>query len=65
MFTGMSAPNTATGGSKGKLQQGELEEELWQAEADFPHGDFVELTVEQLDQCIAAGEWPWRDESSA
>jgi hypothetical protein len=64
MFTGMSAPNTATKGSMGK-QQAELEEELCQAEADFARGDFVELTVEQLDQCIAAGEWPWRDESSA
>ena len=42
----------------------ELEEELRQAEQDFARGDFLELAVEQLDACIAAGEWPWQRESS-
>ena len=42
----------------------ELEAELRRAEEDFARGDFVELTIEQLDQCIAAGVWPWPDVSS-
>jgi hypothetical protein len=45
-------------------EQAELEEELRQAEEDFARGDFVALTIEQLDRCIAAGEWPWPEESS-
>ena len=44
--------------------QAELEEELRQAEDDFARGDYVELTVEELDRCIAAGEWPWQRASS-
>jgi hypothetical protein len=44
--------------------QAELEQELRQAEDDFAHGDFIELTIEQLDRCIAAAEWPWPEESS-
>jgi hypothetical protein len=46
------------------MLQAELEEELRQAEEDFARGDFVELTVEELDRCIAAGEWPWQRASS-
>lgn len=44
--------------------QAELEEELRQAEEDFANGDFIDVTVEELELCIAAGEWPWRDERS-
>ncbi|MBN1606606.1 MAG: hypothetical protein JW940_08220 [Polyangiaceae bacterium] len=44
--------------------QAELEEELRQAERDFVRGDFVDVTVEELDRCIAAGAWPWSDASS-
>lgn len=44
--------------------QAELEEELRRAEQDFTRGDFIELTVEDLDRSIAAGEWPWPTESS-
>jgi len=44
--------------------QAELEEELQQAERDFARGNFIELTVEDLDRCIEAGRWPWTDESS-
>jgi hypothetical protein len=40
-----------------------LEDELWQAQDDVAKGDYIELTLEELDRCIAAGEWPWRDES--
>lgn len=42
----------------------ELAEELREAERDFARGDFVELTIEELDRCIATGEWSWADESS-
>jgi hypothetical protein len=41
------------------LDRTDLEEELRLAEKDFQRGDFIELTVEELDRCIAAGEWPW------
>jgi hypothetical protein len=44
--------------------QVDLEEELRQAASDFACGDFVELTVAQLDRSLAAGEWPWPSESS-
>jgi hypothetical protein len=41
----------------------ELEEELLRAEADFEHGDFIELSSEELDHCIQTGESPWPDDS--
>ena len=38
--------------------------ELQQAERDFANGDFIELTVEQLDRIVETGESPWAlDES--
>ena len=40
-----------------------LERELLQAMQDFERGDFIELTVEQLEHCAATGESPWPDES--
>jgi len=43
----------------------ELERELLQAMADFARGDYIELTVEQLEHCAATGESPWPDESPA
>jgi hypothetical protein len=49
---------------KDETLQRELEDELRQAEEDFARGDFVELTSEDLDRCIAAGEWPWQRASS-
>jgi hypothetical protein len=30
---------------------------------DFKRGDYIELTVEQLENCAATGESPWPDES--
>jgi hypothetical protein len=42
-----------------------LEDEVRQAERDFAQGDFIEVTIAQLDQCLAAGEWPWATASSA
>jgi hypothetical protein len=41
----------------------DLAEELGQADEDFERGDYIELTVEQLDRCLATGESPWPDES--
>jgi hypothetical protein len=59
----MATPSVVVKTSQATLQ-GELEEELRHAEEDFARGDFVELTVEELDRCIAAGEWPWQRASS-
>ncbi|MGH7435775.1 MAG: hypothetical protein ACRENE_08875 [Polyangiaceae bacterium] len=44
--------------------QAELEHELRQAEEDFVNGDFIDVTIEELDRCIASGEWPWQHEPS-
>jgi hypothetical protein len=41
----------------------DLAEELRQPDKDFERGDSIELTTEQLDRCILAGESPWADES--
>lgn len=60
----MTTPNAAANGFEARTEQAELEDELRQAEADFARGDFIEVTLEELDRCIAAGEWPWPDESS-
>ncbi len=49
----MATPNVATA-AQASNAQAELEEELRQAERDFANGDFIELTIEQLDRCIAA-----------
>jgi len=42
----------------------DLEAELLAAERDFENGDYIELTLEQLEHCIETGESPWPDESS-
>jgi hypothetical protein len=52
-----------TRGRVGRASPG-LERELRQAEEDFARGDYIELTPEQLERCIATGESPWPDESS-
>jgi hypothetical protein len=41
-----------------------LERELLQAMADFERGDYIELTVEQLEHCAATGESPWAESPS-
>ncbi len=41
----------------------DLERELLQAEQDFDTGDYIELTVEQLEHCATTGESPWPEES--
>jgi hypothetical protein len=60
----MATPTTAMKSSDA-TSQAELEEELRQAENDFANGDFIDVTIEELDRCIAAGEWPWQRASSA
>ena len=40
-----------------------LERELRQAMDEFERGDYIELTVEQLEHCAATGESPWPGES--
>ena len=40
-----------------------LEQEILQAMEEFERGDYIELTVEQLEHCAATGESPWPDES--
>ena len=59
----MATPTAAVKSSESSLQA-ELEEELRQAEEDFARGNFVDLTIDELDRCIAAGEWPWQHASS-
>jgi hypothetical protein len=58
------ATMTTTSGNSQFQTQAELDLELRQAEEDFARGDFIELTIEELDRCIAAGKWPWQDASS-
>ena len=41
----------------------DLAAELRQADEDFKRGDYIELTSEQLEHCIATGESPWPDAS--
>ena len=41
----------------------DLERELVRAMEDFERGDYIELTVEQLQHYAATGESPWPDES--
>jgi hypothetical protein len=59
----MTTPNAAEK-NREALDRTDLEEELRLAEQDFQRGDFIELTVEELDRCIATGKWPWPEEFS-
>jgi hypothetical protein len=54
----MATPPAAPMSSKAQAQA-ELEEELRQAEEEFARGDYIEVTGEELDRCVAAGIWPW------
>ena len=56
-------PKTSRVSEAERIAQSELEAELRQAELDFERGDYIELTPEQLERCIATGESPWPDES--
>jgi hypothetical protein len=59
----MSTPRAAIESSR-EASQAELDEELRQAEEDFANGNYVDMTIEDLDQCITTGEWPWQRASS-
>jgi hypothetical protein len=50
--------------STGMTTHAELNEELRQAEEDFTRGDFIDVTVEELDRCVATGQWSWQHASS-
>ena len=54
------ATSTAANLAHAALQV-ELEEELRQAEEDLESGAFIDVTIDELDRCVAAGEWPWPD----
>jgi hypothetical protein len=58
----MTTPTAATK-RMDAAKQAEVEREFRQAEQDFARGDFIEVTIEDLDRCIAAGKWPWPEES--
>lgn len=58
----MTTSNAAANGFETMDAQAEFEDELRQAEADFACGDFVDVTLDEIDRCIAAAEWPWSDE---
>ena len=40
-----------------------LEGELLQAMEDLERGDYIELTMAELEHCAATGESPWPEES--
>lgn len=44
--------------------ESDLLAEILAAEADFERGDYIELTMEQLEHCAATGESPWPDDES-
>ncbi len=60
MLTRMSSPAAFL---SGPTPSAELEAELSAAATDFDRGDYLELSAEQLERCIATGESPWPDES--
>ena len=59
----MATPNAAAGELEVRADS-DLMAELSRAEHDLTQGAFIELTVEDLDRCIVAGEWPWASGSS-
>jgi hypothetical protein len=57
-----SVPATNDVGPPAVVDQPDLLAEILAAEADFERGDYIELTVEQLEHCAATGESPWPDD---
>jgi hypothetical protein len=64
MVRGMNEPNRAVVSPMATMQQAGLDEEVRQAEAGFASGNFVDLTIEELDRCLSAGQWPCPHDSS-
>ena len=42
--------------------QSDFEDELRRAREDFASGDFIDLTIEEIDRCLDAVEFDWADE---
>ncbi len=68
---GMATPNSPESvpvsqdvDSHAAADESDLLAEILAAEADFERGDYIELTVEQLEHCAATGESPWPDDES-
>jgi hypothetical protein len=57
-----SVPATNDVSPPAVVDQPDLLAEILAAEADFERGDYIELTVEQLEHCAATGESPWPDD---
>ena len=59
-----SVPATNDVSAPAVVDESDLLAEILAAEADFERGDYIELTVEQLEHCAATGESPWPDDES-
>lgn len=57
-----SVPVSQDVDARGPADESDLLAEILAAEADFERGDYIELTLEQLEHCAATGEWPWPDD---
>jgi hypothetical protein len=58
----MTTPN-AVKSRPASTEQAHLQDTLRQAEADLERGPFVDLTMDEIDRCIAVAGWPRQDES--
>lgn len=56
MVPAMTTPNGAAMAFQAANQRSDREEEV--------RGDFGDLTMAEIDQCIEAGGWPWSDADS-
>lgn len=59
-----SVPATNDVSPPAVVDEADLLAEILAAEADFERGDYIELTVEQLEHCAATGESPWPHDES-
>jgi len=58
----MTTPN-AVKSRPASTQPAHLPDPQRQAEADVERAPFVDLTMEEIDRCIAVAGWPRQDES--
>jgi len=58
----MTTPN-AVKSRPASTQHARHPDELRQAEADLERGPFVDLTMDEIDRCLALAGWPRQDES--
>ena len=45
-----------------QAMQSDFEDELRRAREDFASGDFIDLTIEEIDRCLDAVEFDWAEE---